>query len=153
MSLLGFCQWLEETSLSVAIRESSWGFPIIESIHVLGLCLFGMAVLVDLRVVGVALKRVPLSEMASELTPWVTAGVAVMIVSGLLTFLNTPVEYYNDTFFRVKVLLLLLVGVNALIVRTGVWRKATVARTLSLVLWAGIIVAGRMIAYHLLGAQ
>ena len=73
MSLLRFCQWLEETSLSVAIRESSWGFPIIESVHVVGLCLFGMAILVDLRVLNVTLKRVPVSEVTTQLLPWVTA--------------------------------------------------------------------------------
>src|SRR2546423_2789608 len=100
MSLLGFCQWLEETSLSVAIRESSWGFPFIESVHVLSLCLFGIAVLVDLRVLDVALKRVPLSEVSTELAPWATGGIAVVVVSGVLTFLNAPVEYYQDTFFR-----------------------------------------------------
>ena len=153
MSLLGFCRWLEETSLSVAIRESSWGFPIIESVHVLGLCLFGMAILVDLRLLDVTLKRVPMSEVTTQLMPWVTAGVVVMIVSGILTFLNTPVEYYTNTFFRLKVIMLLLVGVNAWIVRAGVWPKVAVTRTLSLVLWAGIIVAGRMISYHLLGTQ
>jgi uncharacterized protein DUF6644 len=150
MSLLRFCQWLEETSLSVAIRESSWGFPIIESVHVLGLCLFGMAILVDLRVLNVTLKRVPVSEVTTELMPWVTAGVVVVIVSGILTFLNSPVEYYTNTFFRIKVIMLLLVGVNAWIFRAGVWQKAAVARSLSLLLWAGIIVAGRLITYHLL---
>jgi uncharacterized protein DUF6644 len=153
MSLLGFCQWLEETSLSIAIRESSWGFPIIESVHVLGLCVFGIAVLVDLRVLGVALKGVPLSEVTPALAPWVTGGIAVMILSGVLTFLNTPVEYYNDTVFRLKVFLLLLVGVNSWILRGAVWPRAAVRRTLSLVLWAGIIVAGRMITYHLIDGQ
>jgi hypothetical protein len=151
MSLLRVCQWLEETSLSVAIRESSWGFPIIESAHVLGLCLFGMAVLVDLRVLDVALNRVPLSEVTTELTPWATAGIAVVVISGVLTFLNAPVEYYKDTFFRVKIFLLLLVVVNMWILGR-VWRTPSL-RGLSLLLWAGVVVAGRMITYHLVGTQ
>jgi hypothetical protein len=153
MSLLGFCQWLEETHVSAAIRESSWAFPVIESIHVLGLCLFGMAVLVDLRIADAALRRFPAAEVTAQLTPWATGGVIVMIVSGILTFLNTPVEYYADTLFRIKVVLLLLVGVNAWLVRTGIWRKAAVARTVSLVLWAAVIVAGRLITYHLFDVQ
>ena len=148
MSLLGFCQWLEQTSVSVAIRESAWAFPIVESIHVLGLCLFGMAILMDLRILGVALTRVPAPEIAADLTPWMTAGVVVMIVSGILTFLNTPVEYYLNTVFRIKVVMLLLLAVNAWVL--GQRRKAAFARAISLVLWAGVIVAGRLITYSLL---
>jgi len=156
MSLFGFCQWLEQTSLSVAIRESAWAFPIIESVHVLGLCLFGMAILMDFRVLGLALTRVPAAEIAADLMPWMTAGIVVVVVSGILTFLNTPVEYYNSTVFRIKVIMLLLVAVNAWVLRARRWqqgRKAVFARSLSLVLWAGVIVAGRMITYTLLGSN
>ena len=159
MSLFGFCQWLEQTSLSVAIRESAWAFPIIESVHVLGLCLFGMAILMDFRVLGLALRRVPAAEIAADLMPWMTAGIVVVVVSGILTFLNTPVEYYNNTVFRIKVIMLLLVAVNAWVPwvlrsrRSQAGRKAVLARCVSLVLWAGIIVAGRMITYSLLGSN
>jgi hypothetical protein len=156
MSLFGFCQWLEQTSLSVAIRESAWAFPIIESVHVLGLCLFGMAILMDFRILGLALTRVPAAEIAADLMPWMTAGIVVVVVSGILTFLNTPVEYYNSTVFRIKVIMLLLVAVNAWVLRARRWqrgRKAVFARSLSLLLWAGIIVAGRMITYTLLGSN
>jgi Family of unknown function (DUF6644) len=149
MSLLGFCQWLEQTSLSVAIRESSWGFPIIESVHALGLCLFGMAILMDLRVLRLALTRVPVREIAVDLAPWMRAGLVIMLVSGILVFLNTPVEYYNNTVFRIKVILLLLVAVNAWALRRG--RRTAIACSVSLALWAAIILAGRMIPYSLLG--
>jgi hypothetical protein len=152
MSLFGFCQWLEQTRLSVAIRESAWGFPIIESVHVLGLCLFGFAILMDLRVLGVALTRVPAAEIAAGLTAWMRAGIVVVVVSGILIFLNTPVEYYNNTIFRIKVIMLLLIAVNAWVLRarrSQQGRNAVLARAVSLVLWAGIIVAGRMITYTL----
>ena len=162
MSLFGFCQWLEQTSLSVAIRESAWAFPIIESVHVLGLCLFGMAILMDFRVLGLALTRVPAVEIAADLMPWMTAGIVVVVVSGILTFLNTPVEYYNNRVFRIKVIMLLLVAINAWVAwvlgsrrfrRSQPGRRAVFARGVSLVLWAGIIVAGRMITYTLLGSN
>jgi hypothetical protein len=149
MSLLGFCQWLEQTSLSVAIRESAWGFPIIESVHVLSLCLFGMAILMDLRVLGLALTRVPAREIAGDLAPWMTAGLVIMLVSGILVFLNTPVEYYNNTVFRIKVILLLLVAVNGWALRRG--GRTAIACSVSLALWAAIILASRMITYGLLG--
>jgi hypothetical protein len=149
MSLLGFCQWLEQTSLSVAIRESSWGFPIIESVHALGLCLFGMAILMDLRVLGLALTRVSAREIAVDLAPWMRAGLLIMMVSGILVFLNTPVEYYNNTVFRIKVILLLLVAVNAWALRRG--RRTAIACSVALALWAAIILASRLITYSLLG--
>jgi hypothetical protein len=148
MSLLGFCQWLEQTSLSVAIRESSWGFPIIESVHALGLCLFGMAILMDLRVLRLALTRVPAREIAVDLAPWMTAGLVIMMGSGILVFLNTPVEYYNNTVFRIKVILLLLVAVNGWALRRG--GRTAIACSVSLALWAAIILASRMIPYSLL---
>ena len=156
MSLFGFCQWLEQTSLSVAIRESAWAFPIIESVHVLGLCLFGMAILMDFRVLGLALTRVPAAEIGADLMPWMTAGILIVVVSGILTFLNTPVEYYNNRVFRIKVLMLLLVAVNAWVLRgrrSQQGRRVVFARGVSLVLWAAIIVAGRMITYATLGSN
>ena len=153
VGLLGVCQWLEETALSVAIRESAWVFPVIESIHVLSLCLLGMAVLVDLRLLNVALKGLPMPEVTAQLKPWVTAGVVVAIVSGVLVFVNSPVEYYTNTFFRLKVIMLMLIGVNAWLFRAGVWRRMAVTCSVSLILWAGVVVAGGLISYHLLDAH
>ena len=127
MSLLGFCQWLEQTSLSVAIRESAWGFPIIESVHALGLCLFGMAILMNLRALGLALTRVPAREIAVGLAPWMTAGLVIMLGSGIL------------------------VAVNAWALRGG--RRTAIGCSVSLALWAAIILASRMIPYSLLGAS
>jgi hypothetical protein len=146
LGLLSLCQWLEQTSLSVAIRESVWGFPIVESVHVLGLSLFGVVILLDLRVLGLALTGVPATEIASDLRPWMTAGLILLIASGMLMFLNAPVDYYNNTVFRIKVLMLLLAAANALVLRAA-------RPIVSLILWAGIIVAGRMITYSLLGVE
>ena len=118
-----------------------------------------MVILMDLRVLGVALTRVPAPEIATDLRPWMTAGVVIMIVSGMLMFLNAPVEYYNSTVFRIKVVMLILVAANALVLRAArsqgarQGRMAALAFSVSLVLWAGIVVAGRMITYNLLGVQ
>ena len=153
MSLLGFCQWLEQTRLSAAIRESAWAFPIVESAHVLALCLFGLIFLIDLRVLDLALARLPALEVAEDLTPWMMAGLIVVIVSGILVFLNGPVDYYNNTIFRLKMMLLVLVAGNAWALRGRRWRNKAIARSLSLLLWAGIIVAGRMITYNSFGTN
>ena len=150
MSLLGFCEWLEHTGVSSAIRESAWAFSAIESVHVLGLCLVGLALLVDLRVLDLALNRLPVSDVTADVTPWARAGIVVVLVSGLLVFLNSPVEYYKDTFFRIKMILMLLVAANAWSLRGGMERSRRIPRVASVLLWSGIVVTGRMIGYHLL---
>jgi len=162
MSLLGICQWLEKTPWSIALHESIWVYPLVESVHVLTLCLFlGTAVMLDLRLLGVILRRVPVSEAAGQLFRWMAAGFVLMVISGSLLFYAIPVRTYLNIFFRIKVVMLVLAGLNAWIFHRTVYRRvaewdldpvtpraARVAGGLSLVLWAAIVVAGRMIAYN-----
>src|SRR5450432_1816658 len=109
MSLHIFFEWLAQTRASVAMAESVWAFPIVESIHVLTLCLFlGTATMLDLRLLSLLMREVPVSEVAKRLLPWTTTGFAVMVISGVLTFLNAPVRYYDNIFFRIKIAALLL---------------------------------------------
>lgn len=162
MSLLGFCQWLGNTSGSIALHESIWAYPIVESVHVLTLCVFlGLTVMLDLRLLGAAMVRTPASEVAGRLLPWIIAGFAVMVVTGALLFYAIPVKTYLNIFFRMKVAFLLLAGVNVAVFARTVSRsmhewdidpvppfRARLAAAVSLVLWACIVVAGRMIAYN-----
>ena len=162
MSLLSFCQWLEKTPWSIALHESLWVYPIVESIHVLTLCLFlGTAVMLDLRLLGVTLRRVPVSEVARQLLPWTATGFVVMVITGALLFYAIPVRTYLNIFFRVKVVMLILSGINVWVFHSTAYRRvaewdldpdtprgAKIAAALSLLLWAGIVVAGRMIAYN-----
>jgi hypothetical protein len=162
MSLLGFCEWLANTRGSIALHESLYMYPLLESAHVLTLCVFvGSAVMLDLRLLGFTLRRVPVSEVFGRLLPWTTAGFVVMLVTGALLFYAIPVRTYQSIFFRIKVVMLLLAALNVWVFHRKTersmseWdlapltpRGARVAATLSLVLWAGIIVAGRMIAYN-----
>lgn len=162
MSLLSFCEWLANTPWSIALHESIWGYPIVESVHVLGLCLFlGLAVMLDLRLLGWTMRDTPVSEVAERLLPWTFAGFAVMVVSGALLFYGIPVRTYQNIFFRIKVVLLILSGLNAWVFHSGIYhtvkkwdldprppRRARMAGACSLIFWAGIVVAGRMIAYN-----
>ena len=162
MAILSLCQWLDSTAWSVALRESTWVYPIIESIHVLSLCLFlGFAVILDLRLVGIALQRTRVSEISQQLMPWTVAGFVVMVVSGALLFYSSPVRFYGNVFFRVKAAMLILAGLNAWVFHLTIYRRleawdeavvtpvaARVAGSVSLALWAVIVVAGRMIAYN-----
>jgi hypothetical protein len=162
VSLLRFFEWLADTPGSAALHESVYMYSVIESIHVLTLCLFfGLALMVDLRLMGVALRRVPASEVVDRFVPWMTAGFVVMIITGSLLFYAIPVRSYQNVFFRLKLLMLVAAGVNVWLFHSGEYRRiadwdvavipprgAKVAGTVSLILWAAIVIAGRMIAYN-----
>jgi hypothetical protein len=157
--LLGFFKWMADTPWSVALHESLYGYPIVESIHVWALCLFvGLAVVLDLRLTGLSFTNVPVSQIAKRILPWTTFGFVVMVISGVLLFYAIPVRSYQNIFFRVKLLLLVAAGINAWVFHPrGVqpWdrdpvppRSARFAGYASLVLWMTIIFCGRMIAYN-----
>ncbi len=162
MSLLDLFQWFEYSSLLVEMRSSPWLFPVIAAIHLLGLAVIGGAVLVvDLRLVGVTMLGVPASEVMARLLPWTVTGFAVMVVSGSLLFYAAPLDKYENLFFRTKMGLLVLAGVNVWVFYKTVYRRvvewdldpappgrARVAGGVGLVLWAAIITAGRMIPYQ-----
>jgi uncharacterized protein DUF6644 len=163
MSLHGLMQWLADTEWSIGLHESRYAYSIIESVHVWTLCLFvGFAVVLDLRLIGVTLKRVPVSQITTRILPWTKAAFVVMVISGVLLYYAIPLRTYHNIFFRMKVVLLILAGLNAWAFHAGpVYRRlaewdeapvsprtARVAGAFSLVLWAAIIFSGRMIAYN-----
>jgi hypothetical protein len=160
-SLLHICEWISTTHFSTSIRESPYWFPIIEGIHTLGItAVVGTIAVLDLRLLGLIMKREPVSGVARQVLPWTWAGFAVMFVTGvLLSIAEAATNYYNWA-FRFKLILLVLVGVNPLIFHLTVYRKvdtwdlanvtplrARAAAISSLFLWSCIIVAGRLIAY------
>jgi len=163
MSLANFLQWLHDTQFSTVMRESLWAEPIVETIHVLTLTLFlGFAVLLDLRLLGVALKRRRMSDVLGQLNPWLMGGFAVMVVSGLLLFSGDPIAFYSTWFFKAKMVMLVFAGLNVLIFNATIGRRtaewdlegktpigAKVAGAISIVLWILIVAAGRAIAYAL----
>ena len=159
---LSFLEWLGSTSWSIALLESLYMWPLVESTHVLSLGLFvGTAVIHDLRLLGWTMNRVPVSEVRGRLLPWTRIGFAVMVTTGVLLFYANPVRYYHNIFFRLKVLLMIVAGLNAFAFHRGIhrrvaaWdldavlpREARLAGAVSLVAWALIVVSGRMIAYN-----
>src|SRR5262249_14355173 len=83
MSLLPFVQWLADAPGSVALHESVYMYPLVESAHVLTLCVFlGLAVMWDLRLLGITLTKVPMSQLKQRLGPWMTGGFVVMVITG-----------------------------------------------------------------------
>ncbi len=162
MSLPAFFEWLENTGGSVAIRESILFYPLVETTHVLTLCLFlGMTATWDLRLVGLTFRKIPVSQVLDRLWPWAMAGFVVMVISGLLLFYSGPVRASQNIFFQVKMIMIALAGLNAFVFHKTVYRwvaewdneavipmRARVAGFLSLVLWSGVVVSGRMQAYN-----
>jgi hypothetical protein len=161
-TLLSFCQWLAETPFSTGIRESTYIYPIIESVHVLSLCVFvGLLSSWDLRLLGITLRRVAVSEVWARLIPWITLGAVLMVFSGLLLFASDPVRFFSNIFFRIKAVGLVLALLNALAFHFGIERRivdwdtaamppraAKLAGAISIGLWAAIVVTGRFVAYN-----
>ncbi len=162
MSLFDVFEWLGNTPWSIALHESRYAFLVVLTVHVLTLTVFvGTAVMIDLRLLGAAMTRVPVSEVISRLLPWSVTGLAVMIASGALLFYAAPLARYENVFFRLKMAALALALANAWFFdrtayrRVAAWdldpvppRQARMAAAASLVLWAIIITAGRMMAYQ-----
>ncbi|MCU1223945.1 MAG: putative rane protein [Edaphobacter sp.] len=156
------CQTINETHLSVALRESVWVFPIIETVHVIGITLLvGTIAILDLRLLGLVFRRERVSLIARQVLPVTWTGFAIVMISGVFLFIAEAAQSYTNPAFRWKLLLLLLVGINPLVFHTTVYRKvalwdetlaipfrARLAGAISLTLWCGIVVAGRAIAYY-----
>src|SRR6476660_1474330 len=113
MSILTVLQWLAATRWSVALHESAYVWPLLESVHVLCLALFvGTAVMLDLRLLGAAMTNIPASAFTQRLLPWTRGAFVVMAVTGVLLFTATPVDYYRNLSLRIKVVLMVVAGFN-----------------------------------------
>jgi hypothetical protein len=159
MSTVSLLEWIESTELSTAIREGALSYPIIGGVHLLGIALFGgMLLMTDLRLLGWAMQRRPVSDIVLQFRWWKRAGFVVVTVSGLLLAWCEPLKLYRSPSFWVKMALLAMVGMHSLVFRARVYgnaekldaavtSEAQLAASLSLLLWAGLIVSGRLIAF------
>jgi uncharacterized protein DUF6644 len=161
MSILSLCGQLEATGVGVMVRESMWGFPVIVAIHILGLtCSVGVLLWFDLRLLGLGLWRLPVSEVYRRLMPWMAAAFTAMFVSGGLLFVGFATKAYGNLYFRIKLGALALAAVNALVFhlmterQIGAWDTAPrppigarLAGLVSILAWGTVIAAGRMMSY------
>src|SRR5438309_4474827 len=124
MSIVNFLLWLHDTSFSGTLRGSTWAEPIVETIHVLTLTvLLGFTVLLDLRLLGVAMRRKPVSDVLDQLNPPIIGAFWIMLFSGALLFCGDPVAFYGTIFFRAKMIMLVLAVVNILIFNSTLRRR------------------------------
>ena len=157
MSLLEFCQWVQFSPPLIAMRSSPWLFPVIATIHLMGLAVIGGAVLVvDLRLLGLGLRRQPVAQLARDADRWLFGSLLVMVSTGILLFMCFATKYYYLTFFWVKMAALFLVLVFTFSVRrrvamadetrmSPVWSK--VVALVSLSLWTTVAIGGRWIGF------
>ena len=159
MSIVSMLEWIESTDLSTTIREGALPYPILGGIHLLGIALFGgMVLATDLRLLGWAMQRRPVPDIVQQLQPWKRVGFVLVVVSGLLLAWAEPQKLYRSPAFWIKMAFFVLVGMHALVFRAGVYQntarldaavtqQARLAAALSLILWAGLIISGRLIAF------
>ncbi len=159
--MAGLIASLESSGIATGIRNSLYLFPLIESVHVIGLTMvFGTIVIIDLRLLGVASTARPFTAVASDVFKWTWAGFAVAVVTGALMFVTNASTYYQSGYFLAKMALLALSGLNMLMfeltARRSVhaWDRDNSAPTsgraiaaVSLIIWIGVIVMGRWIGF------
>lgn len=159
--LLGLARWLDAQSWSTQLHESYYMYAWVESTHVLTLMVFlGMLCVIDLRMLGLIFPSVPASTVAARLDRPMMIGFAVMVITGFVLYYAIPVRTTQSVWFRLKVVLLIAAGINAWLFRNRMrasvdrWdtdpkppRNIRVGAMLSLLLWSGVVIAGRTIAY------
>jgi uncharacterized protein DUF6644 len=157
MSLLPFFEWCENARLIVAMRSSLWLFPVIESLHLMGLALIGGAVLlVDLHLLGFGLRRQPLALVARDAERWLLVSLFVMLPTGFLLFMSSAVKCYYLPVFWVKMTSLFLALVFTFSVRRRVAMAADthinpiwtrLVAVVSISLWSSVAIAGRLVGF------
>jgi hypothetical protein len=155
-------EWIDVMPSSIALRESTYGYAVVLTAHLVSMCLFaGLILMMDLRLVGWGNLRTPISELQKRLFPWQMVGFALSALTGLLLVYSQPFRYYGKVFFWTKMVLMALAGVNAMAFHFTTYRSvaawntdrvgplaARVAGFASLALWASAAVLGRLTAYN-----
>ncbi|SIQ83910.1 DUF6644 family protein [Pontibacter lucknowensis] len=152
-------QGLEASALASAIRQSTWLYPVLEIVHILGIVLLvGGAFLFDLRLLGLS-RKLPVPELARHLLPWSRRGLYLIIPSGILLFSTNAVALAADTVFHIKMIGLVVGGINAGIFHRYIFaaapewqhgntpRPAKAVALCSIVVWVLVIACGRLLAY------
>lgn len=159
MSETEILKFLHDTAYGTAVRDIYWLFPLLEIVHFIGLCvLFGAMLVVDLRLLGFA-RRLPL-RTALGFIPMAVVAFVFSFISGMGFFCNSPLDYWPNPSFKLKVVLLIVAGLNALWFEFFEKRKlqaqpadadvavsVKICAGLSLSLWLTIIVLGRLLPY------
>lgn len=163
MDLHPIFQAIEDLPVSTAIRTSSWWFPTIETVHVIGLVfVIGSIAVVDLRLMNLVGKTRPVRAVIETVIPWTWAAFALALVTGLLLFGSNALQYAGNTPFRIKMCLMLVAALNMAFFHLALHRTlgtvdqvsppstaVRAAGALSITLWMAIVFCGRWIGFVL----
>jgi hypothetical protein len=162
MSAADISHAIQDIGFLTAIRESSFVYPVIMATHLMSIAAFGGLILMtDLRLLGLALTDVSITDVVKGFRPWKYVGFCIMVTCGLLLGLSESDKYYANPYFLLKMFLLAMVAVHAFVFRPSVYTNtealdrspqipvvAKRAGALSLIIWIGIACCGRWIAYY-----
>ena len=160
-SLHALIAFFEDSGLADRIRENEYLFPLIESVHVLAICLVvGSILAVDLRLLGVAYIREPVSRVTKGILPLTWCAFSAALVSGSLLFISNATKYLANGYFDTKILLIGAAGLNMAVFQSigaknmSRWDNAAVppptarlAGGLSIMLWIAVVACGRWIGF------
>jgi hypothetical protein len=152
--LTEFFRWLVNSPWSHFINSYEWVFPAVQSLHFIGFAMsIGTIAIVDLRLLGLGMRRQGPAELATDLAPWTHVGIAVMLTTGPLMFSTDAVAYHFNPSFQFKMVCLML----ALLFHFTLHRRAVrpevppiaakLAAVTSLLIWTAVVAGGRMIAF------
>jgi hypothetical protein len=156
-----FCTWLDQTSMSQIIQTQAWIVPTVQTIHILAIAAVATSVLmIDLRVLGVVGRDQSYARVAQRFLPFVWWSLLVLLLTGLVMIIGEPARSLKNWVFQLKVALILVAMIVTYALQTSLSKSAssdvTTSRAngaplaiaiVSLLLWVGIICAGRWIAY------
>ena len=163
MSIHDVLQTIQDLPFAVAIREGETLFPWIECVHVFALVtVLGTISIVDMRLLGLPSHRKGLRQLTQDVLPITWAAFALAAISGFLLFSSRAIKYASLWEFDAKMVLLVLAGLNMMYFHfvtfrdIHVWdefttppRAAKTAGAISLCLWAGVLICGRLIGFQL----
>lgn len=154
---------IQYSPIGIAIAESLWAFPMIETVHVIALAtVFGTIAIMDLRLLGLASTNVPITRLSNDTLKWTWIGFVVAAITGTLLFVSKASSYMINPFFVTKMAIMALAGINMLVFHfvtyktVGDWDTAAspptaakVAGLLSITMWLVIVFCGRAIGFTL----
>jgi len=150
-ALLRFGDWLQNSPMGLTVGQTLWGYPYIQLIHFFGLSLWvGTIVMLDLRILGLAVKNQSATQLLRNLLPWTWTGLCIVVTGGVLLFSAAAKTYMLNAAFRVKFPLLLTGIAYHIFIQqklpkwespAGLPAVAKIAGFTELVLWIGVITA------------
>jgi hypothetical protein len=156
-ALLPIFKWHDGCWLGTTISNSIWLFPLVETIHILAMAImFGGMLVLNLRLLGIGMKRQPLPLLSQTLAPFINWGVVIMLLSGYAMFASGPMKYYSNDGFKVKMAALLAVLIfhytvyKSTVNKDEAQRSGGLSYAVSLVsfgLWFLVGAAGRAIGF------